>query len=83
MTVSQDQAVPRVLLGAGLRRLSDRRCISLWGELQSRQHWMDGGPVARHSTDRERLEGREHSEPIGCSWGSKDQGWGGDKRVRL
>lgn len=75
MTVSQDQAVPRVLLGAGLRCLSGRRCIALWGELQSRQHWMDGGPMAGHRT--ECLEDREHSEAVGCSWGPKDQAWEG------
>lgn len=51
VTVSQGQAVPRVLLGAGLRRLADRRHVALWGELQGREDGVDGGPVARHRTD--------------------------------
>lgn len=36
--------------------------------------------MAGHST--ECLEGREHSELVGCSWGPKDQGWGGNEGVR-
>lgn len=34
VTVGQGQAVPRVLLGAGLRGLANRSCVALWGELQ-------------------------------------------------
>lgn len=37
--------------------------------------------MAGHRT--ECLEDREHSEPVGCSWGPKDEGWGGSKGVRL
>lgn len=37
--------------------------------------------MAGHSTDRECLEGRKHSESVGCSWGTKDQGLGEDEGV--
>lgn len=32
--------------------------------------------MAGYSTDRERLEGRKQSEPVGGPWGPKDQIWG-------
>lgn len=37
--------------------------------------------MAGHST--ECLEGREHSEPVGCSWGPEDQDRGGNEGERL
>lgn len=39
--------------------------------------------MAGHRTDRECLEGRKHSEPVGCSWGPKNQGWEGDEGVSI
>lgn len=58
MAVGQGQAVPRVLLGAGLRGLADRGRVALWGELQGRQGGVQGGPMGRHGTDGEALKGR-------------------------